>query len=137
MRVYERTLEFGWEGDNGLGARLIRQIIAGTKTATCSPLFSYTEEELTAVYASKGELVTVVDKEQRPHCTVCVIDVFQTPFGDPDQRLVSGEGDGDDVGKFQQDHRMDWKDWLAAEGYTLMDETILVVEVFELIDVAP
>ena len=61
MRVYERTLEFGWEGDNGLGARLIRQIIAGTKTATCSPLFSYTEEELATAYASKGELVTVFE----------------------------------------------------------------------------
>lgn len=137
MRLYERTLEFGWEGDNGLGMRLIQQIIEGTKTATCSPLFSYTEKELSAAYASKGELVTVVDKEQRPHCTVRMIDVFQTPFGDPDPRLVSGEGDGNDAEKFKQDHRMDWKDWLAAEGYTLTDETILVVEVFELTDVAP
>ena len=133
MRVHERTLVFGWEGDNGLGARLIQQIIAGTKTATCSPLFSYTQEELAEAYASKGELVTVVDKEQAPQCTVRIIDVFQTPFGDPDARLVAGEGNGDDVEQFKQDHQMDWADWLATDGHSLTDATILVVEVFELI----
>lgn len=55
LRIYERKSEFGWEGDNDLGTQLIQQIIEGTKTATCFPLFSYTEEELAAVFASKGE----------------------------------------------------------------------------------
>ncbi|HUY78722.1 MAG TPA: hypothetical protein VMV29_18260 [Ktedonobacterales bacterium] len=40
---------------------MIQQIIAGMTTATCSPLFSYTEEELATAYASKGELVTVFE----------------------------------------------------------------------------
>lgn len=56
MLVYERKLEFGWEGDNDLGMRLIQQILEGKKTATCAPLFSYTEEELADVFASKGEI---------------------------------------------------------------------------------
>ena len=136
MRIYEHKLEFGWEGDNGLGTRLIQQIIDGKKTATCAPLFGYTEEELTTTYASKGQMVTVIDKEQRPWCNVRMIDVFQTPFGNPDPRLVRGEGNGEDAEAFRQDHLRDWQSWLEKEGYSLTDETILVVEEFELVEVA-
>ena len=136
MRVYEHKLEFGWEGDNDLGTRLIQQIIECKKTATCAPLFGYTEEELAAVFASKGALVTVIDKEKRPWCNVRIVDVFQTPFGHPDLRLVRGEGDGEDVEKFQRDHQRDWRAWLETEGRSLADETSLVVEVFELVEVA-
>lgn len=131
MLVYERKLEFGWEGDNDLGMRLIQQIIEGKKTATCAPLFSYTKEELEAVFASQGEMMTVIDKEKRPWCNIRMVDVFQTPFGNPDLRLVRGEGDGEDVEKFRQDHQGDWESWLVAEGYSLTDETVLVAEVFE------
>lgn len=28
-------MQFGWEGDGGIGEMLIAQTIAGTKTATC------------------------------------------------------------------------------------------------------
>ena len=136
MLVYERTLEFGWEGDNDLGMRLIQQIIEGKKTATCAPLFSYTDEELADVFASKGEMVTVIDKEKRPWCNVRMVGVFQTAFGNPDLRLVRGEGGGEDSEKFRRDHQKDWKSWLEAEGYTLTDETTLLAEVFILVDVA-
>jgi uncharacterized protein YhfF len=134
MLIYERKLEFGWEDDNDLGPRMIQQILAGKKTATCSPLFSYTEEELADVFASKGEMVTVIDKEKRPWCNARIVDVFQTSFGNPDPRLVRGEGDGEDSEKFRRDHQKDWQSWLEAEGYSLTDETALVTEVFELIE---
>ncbi len=139
MLVYEQKLEFGWDGDNDLGVRMIQQIIEGKKTATCAPLFGYTEQELAAVFASKGEMVTVIndnDKEKRPQCNVRVVDVFQTPFGNPDLRLVRGEGNGEDAEAFRQDHQGDWEMWLAEEGYSLTDETMLVAEVFELVEVA-
>ncbi len=135
MHIYERKLEFGWEGDDGLGTLLIQQIIEGKKTATCAPLFSYTEEELADVFASKGEIMTVIDKEKRPWCNVRMVDVFQTSFGDPDLRLVKGEGDGEDSEKFRRDHQRDWKSWLEAEEYSLTDQTRLIAEVFELIEV--
>lgn len=136
MLVYERKLEFGWEGDNDLGMRLIQQIIEGKKTATCAPLFSYTKEELADVYANKGEMMTVIDKEKRPWCNVRMVDVFQTSFGNPDPRLVRGEGNGEDSEEFRRDHQKDWKSWLETEGYSLTNETVLVAEVFELIEVA-
>ncbi|QBD76454.1 ASCH domain-containing protein [Ktedonosporobacter rubrisoli] len=136
MHIYEHKLEFGWEGDNGLGMRLIQQILDGKKTATCAPLFGYTQEEITEIFAHKGELVTVTDKEQRPWCNVRMVDIFQTTFGNPDPRLVRGEGNGENSEEFRQEHRRDWKDWLEEEGYTLTDETILIVEEFELIEAA-
>ncbi len=136
MLMYERTLEFGWDGDNDLGPRMIQQILEGKKTATCAPLFSYTEEELADVFASKGKMVTVIDKEKRPWCNARIVDVFQTSFGNPDPRLVRGEGDGEDSEKFRRDHQRDWKNWLEEEGHSLTDETMLVAEVFQLIEVA-
>jgi uncharacterized protein YhfF len=136
MLVYERKLEFGWEGDNDLGMRLIQQILEGKKTATCAPLFSYTKEELAAVFASLGEMVTVIDKDKRPRCNIRMSDVFQTSFGSPDLRLVRGEGNGEDAEQFRQDHHRDWESWLAAEGHSLTAETVLIAEVFELIEIA-
>gem|GEM_PF-3828295 len=42
MRVYPDRTVFGWPGDNGLGERLIMQILRGEKTATCSLRETYT-----------------------------------------------------------------------------------------------
>lgn len=136
MKMYERKSEFGWEGDGGLGERLIQQILRGEKTATCAPLFSYAEEELADLYASKGEMLTVIDKEKHPWCNIRMLDIFQTTFGKPDPRLVKGEGNGEDVEAFQQDHHESWDSWLATEERTLTDDMVLVVELFELVEVA-
>jgi uncharacterized protein YhfF len=62
---------------------------------------------------------------------VRVTDVFETPFGTPDPRLVEGEGDGGDAEKFKRDHRVAWE---ADFGNTpLGDEEPLIVELFELV----
>ncbi len=62
-----------------------------------------------------------------------MIDVFETTFGHPDPHLVRGEGDGDDVEKFKHDHIRVWADEMAAAGHPLTDETVLIVEEFELV----
>ena len=129
-----RTFELGWPGDGGLGERLCRRVVAGTKTATCAPKVDYTPEELAAAYAGKGQLHALVDPSGRVWATIRVVDVFKTTFGDPDPRLVRGEGDGDDVAKFQHDHRAAWGEWLAAAGHPLTDETVLIAELFELVE---
>lgn len=95
MIVHERKTQFGWADDNGLGDVLIRQIIAGLKTATCSPKEDYTAEEVRVLYASSGQRSTVVDKAGVPLCNVRIRAVYDTPFGRPDPRLVRGEGNGD------------------------------------------
>lgn len=130
MNVQSRKMEFGWPGDGGLGERLILQIIRGEKRATCSPRDACSDEELKETYGRKGRLVTVVDVEGRPRCNVLCTDVFETAFGSPDARLVKGECEESDEA-FRRSHREAWGN-LVREGLRLEDDTVLVVELFEL-----
>jgi uncharacterized protein YhfF len=133
-----RTTTFGWPGDGGLGERLIEQIIRGTKTATCAFRAAYDTEdpsELAGTFSGAGELFAVEDASGRHRCTIRVTEVFECPFGHPDPRLVAGEGDGDDVAKFQADHRVAWGATMGDRPLT--DEESLVVELFELVAVEP
>jgi len=132
--VHERKCQFGWADSNGLGDVLIRQLIAALKTATCCPSEDDTAEELRALYARPGQLSTVVDKAGVPRCTVRTRAVYDTLFGQPDPRLARGEGNGEDVEAFKRDHHESWDAWLATLGRTLTDETVLVVEEFELVE---
>jgi len=129
--VPPRTMLFGWDGDGGLGDRLIEQIIAGTKTATCGFRAAYTPEELVETLGGAGEICAVLDSAGVRRCTIRIIEAFECPFGAPDPRLVRGEGDGDDVAKFQADHRIAW----AADmgDAPLPDDAPLVVELFEFV----
>lgn len=128
-----RTVQFGWQGDCGLGDRLIEQIIAGAKRATCGFLEAYEPWELYEVRSSAGELYAVQDAAGTWRCTIRVTDVFECPFGRPDPRLVEGEGDGTDVARFQADHRIAWQATMGDAPLT--DDTVLVVELFELVSV--
>ncbi|MBA2618927.1 MAG: ASCH domain-containing protein [Rubrobacter sp.] len=128
-------LEFGWEGDGGLGERLIREVIEGEKTATCAPRSDYTEEELAEVVSSLGQVVDVVDENDNPRCRVRMLAVYETTFGLPAPGVVRGEGFGDDAEAFRQDHRAAWAEEMEEEGNPLSDGTVLVVEEFELVEV--
>ena len=66
MQTDEYQLELGWQGDEGLGVRLIQQVLEGRKTATCGPKSEFTEQELAATMASKGKI------EHHPDCCVQV-----------------------------------------------------------------
>ncbi|MGE7603452.1 hypothetical protein ACQKL5_13330 [Peribacillus sp. NPDC097675] len=125
----DHKMIFGWENDNGIGEMLLQQILRGEKTATCAPKEEYSETELVETYEPVGKPVTVYDKNNNPRCNVRLKEVFETTFGTPDLRLVRGEGNGDDVSKFQEDHRLAWKDIRTD----LKDDTILIVELFELV----
>ena len=127
-------LEFGWEGDGGLGERLIREVIEGEKTATCAPRSDYTEEELAEVVDARGEVVDVVDESDEPRCRVRMVSVYETTFGLPAPGVVRGEGFGDDAEAFRQDHREAWAGEMEEEGNPLSDDTVLVVEEFELVE---
>lgn len=123
-------MRFGWDGDGGVGEMLIAQTIAGTKTATCGFRDAYTPEELAEVRGNVGSIIPVTDREGVVRAHIRILEVFETTFGDPDPRLIAGEGDGDDVAKFQADHRVAW----AADfpDRPLTEDAVLVVELFEL-----
>lgn len=127
-------LEFGWEGDGGLGERLIREVIEGEKTATCAPRSDYTEDELAEVVAASGEIIDVVDENDVPRCRVRMVAVYETTFGLPAPGVVRGEGFGEDAEAFRQDHRAAWAEEMEEEGNPLSNDTVLVVEEFELVE---
>ena len=91
MKVYPYKSQFGWDGDKGLGERLISKILSGEKTATCCPKSEYSVDELKEVYDSKGKNVTVIGKDGNPVCNIRMLDVFETTFGEPHPLLVKGE----------------------------------------------
>lgn len=134
MKIYPHKSVFGWDGDNGIGEMLIQQIIGGKKTATCSFKIEYTDSDMKELYERKGKIITVEDHRGKPRCNIRIIDIFETTFGNPDPRLVRGEGDGENVEKFQEDHRHAWNQ--TIEDRELTDDTILMVELFELVEVA-
>ncbi len=133
MFIHEDKYHYGWDGDNGIGERIIQQIIEGTKTATCAPKVSYTPDELKVTYALVGKVCTVTDRFGTPRCNVHHLEVFETTFGNPDPRLVRGECDGNDVEKFKREHNKAWNG-MATVGNPLTDDTILIVELFELVE---
>jgi uncharacterized protein YhfF len=135
MQVYERKMEFGGKYDPGLSERLIQQIQEGVKTATCDLKSLCTEQELADLDAPHGWLETVIDDQGSPRCNVRVTAVYETTFGDPDPRLVSGEGDGEDLEKFKSDHGRWFSLVLKDRGLPpLADDSALIVWEFELIE---
>jgi uncharacterized protein YhfF len=70
IEISKYKMVFGWARDNGIGERLIQQILKGEKTATCAPKDAYCEEELKETYEPVGQIVTVYDKENNPRGNV-------------------------------------------------------------------
>lgn len=131
--IYKLKSTYGWDGDDGLGEQLIQQILAGEKIATCAPKSLYSKDELSYVYQTAGQLVTVYDKHDNPRCNIKVTDVFETTFGAPDMRLVKGEGKGDRIEEFQEDHRVAWAELIKNGDLELSGDTVLVTELFALV----
>ena len=133
MEISGSTSQFGWEGDDGAGERLILQILRGEKTATACPKIFLGLKDVDALYASVGGLLTVVDKHGRPRCTIRQLAVFETTYGKPDPRLVAGEVCAD-AAEFRRGHAHVWDDMFEKAGSALRDETVLLVELFELVE---
>ncbi len=48
-------------------------------------------------------------------------------------RLVKGEGNGDRIDEFQEDHRMAWAELIKNGELELNEDTVLITELFELV----
>ena len=126
------TMQFGWPGDGGLGLRLIARIHAGAKTATCCPVALCTEQEMASARADVGRVVPVLDRFGTRHCDVRMIEVFETPWGAPDPRVVREE-EFDSVEAWRAAMSKAWASALVAAGIVLDDDSPIFVERFELV----
>ncbi len=136
MEIHEDVVQLGGEGDDGTGELLTQRILAGVKTVLTTPAELLAEDERREVDAGVGRPLTLIDPEGDPVANLRVTEVFETTWGDPDPRLVAGEGFGTDVERFRTVMHDTVAVDLEDEGRELTDDTVLLVEVFTLLDTA-
>lgn len=113
-----RTQFWGADPDDD---HLVREVVAGRKTATASPEDEY------AVPAGEfddgdmrvGESVEVYDLRGRLRCTIRITEVYPVAFGDIPEKLWRGEG-CESAEEFREEHRRAWPHRLLDEGFRLV-----------------
>ena len=113
--------------------RLVLEVITGEKTATCTPkvwYYDFPNEPPTEV----GDLVAVHDQQGKHRCTIRITENYEIRFGDVNVRIAKAENTNS-VEEFRKDHFVSWEEALRQEGRDLDDDTIIVVEHFELVEV--
>ena len=128
MEVHEELVQLGFAEDDGLGELLVERLLAGSLRVLWEPVALLDEEDVDAMRDAVGQPLTVLDSDGEPACNVRVVEVFETAWGDPDPRLVAGEGYGGDVDAWRRFVGPALADGLAAEGLELTDDTVLLVQ---------
>lgn len=136
MQVHEDVIQLGGEGDDGAGELLTQRILAGVKTVLVTPVPLLEDGERDEIEAGIGRPMTLIDPEGDPVANLVIREVFTTTWGEPDPRLVAGEGFGDDPDRYRTVMRPLVAIDLEDEGLELTIDTELLVEVFELVETA-
>jgi uncharacterized protein YhfF len=110
---------------------LVRQVLRGEKTVTCSVAVQYYDDPLDEP-AMPGDLVEVIDGHGERRCIIRIDRVYELPFGEVTDEIVKGECAGS-VEEFKADHHRCWDTDLEKSGLVLDDSTMLVIEHFTLI----
>jgi signal transduction histidine kinase/uncharacterized protein YhfF len=115
----EPFLEFGHADDDGLGHKLIAQVLAGEKTATISLA---REWELEGGTPRIGQRLPVIDHHGRRHGLVEVIRIAVLPFGEVDSGTVAEhEPDGVSVDEWRE-RQVDYYGRCREQIATLLGE---------------
>ncbi|MGI8612734.1 MAG: ASCH domain-containing protein [Nocardioidaceae bacterium] len=135
------TLSFGYDGDGGLGDRLLAAVLRGEKTATSSLAVEYLSgEPLPRV----GERLTLVDRGGRPHGVVETTRVTIVPLHLVGNDVARDEGEGfADAAQWRQAHVAFWAevaDLVPADAgdpkWQLREAEPVVVHWFRLLEPA-
>jgi uncharacterized protein YhfF len=121
-----RALEIGTPG--AMRHRLNQLILDGHKRATAGLLLDYVrdDEEL----ESEGELLSLVDDENRRVATVRVEGVATVPFTEVPWAFAQAEAEGDEtLEEWREGHRRFWSD----HGDVIDDHTPIVLIWFEVV----
>ena len=137
MEISEDVVQLGFEGDDGLGDLLLERLKAGSLSVLWEPVDLLDDEEVAVMEAATGTILTVVDGDGEPAVNVRVLDVFATTWGEPDPRLVLGEGYEGDVDAWGRFAGPTLAAGLDEDGAELIDDTELLVQQVEVVEVAP
>ncbi len=133
------TLSFGYQGDGGLGDRLLAAVLRGEKTATSSLAVEYLSgEPLPRV----GQRLTLTDHEGRPYGIVETTRVAIIPLHLVGDDIARDEGEGfADAAQWRRDHIAFWADvadLVRADAgdpdWQLRDSEPVVVHLFRLLE---
>ena len=129
--------EFGFPG--ALRDQLIAAILAGAKTSTSSTLVEYSiEDEQLPIIGNKQ---TVVDSNGAAVATIQAVAVEIVRLADVGLEHTRAEGEGfDSVAAWRRGHEAFWhstdmRDFLSIPNFTVADETLVMLERFQLIEV--
>ncbi|MFD2046679.1 ASCH domain-containing protein [Ornithinibacillus salinisoli] len=116
--------------------RLLEEVINGLKTATCTPKVWYDRlpnEEKSNI----GDILEAFTKKGVHRATIEITDFYEIPFGKIEGEIGEkiAKGENSTLEEFVEDHIFSWKEPLEAEGKSLNDDTIIVVEHFKLVSV--
>lgn len=136
MEIHQEVVQLGFAGDDGLGELLLERLRAGSLRVLWEPVDVLDDDEVAALRAGSGELVTVLDADGEPACNVRVLDTFTTTWRDPDPRLVAGEGYGEAVDAWRRFVEPTLVAGLAEVDSTLEPDTELLVQEVEVVEVA-
>jgi uncharacterized protein YhfF len=84
---------FAFGDSKELADELAKLVRTGIKTATCSALWSYEDEQ--KPLPRKGELSIVIDGSGVPVAVIETVEVFIAPFNEVSEHFACEEGEGD------------------------------------------
>jgi uncharacterized protein YhfF len=121
---------FAFGDSRELADRLAMLVKEGVKTATCSALWTYEEEQ--KPIPRRGDLSVVLDGNCVPVAIIETVDVFVSPFNEVPESFAYDEGEGDrSLGYWRQAHRRYFsrclKNRAFDEGMPLVCERFRVV----------
>ena len=95
---------FAFGDSKRLADELAALVRDGVKTATCSAVWSYEEDE--KPIPQKGELSIVIDGSGMPVAVIKTVEIFLAPFNDVTECFAWEEGEGDrSLAHWRQAHR--------------------------------
>lgn len=136
MELSEDLVQLGFADDDGLGELLVERLLAGSLQVLWEPVDLLDEADAAAMRDGVGGVLTVVDSDGEPACNVRVAETFTTTWGDPDPRLVAGEGYGEDTDAWRRFVEPALAAGLADEGLELTGDTRLLVQQVEVVATA-
>ena len=119
---------FGRESRPDLATELGLLVRDGPKRATAGVLAEYESEG--EPLPKPGELSIILDGAGTPLCVIRTTEVLTSRFGDVDERFAWDEGEGDRTLEWWRNAHAEF---FAQEGQQIDDDTMMVLERFELV----
>jgi len=91
--AYEHLPQWAFGDSKQTANALCELVLAGTKTATSNPLYSYELND--EPVPEPGERSVVLDGTNRARCVIEYVEVEAIPFEDVDAKFAAEEGEGD------------------------------------------